>query len=228
MPIYNPMITEIDEKETRRYAGLAGHTSFPPDRVRQACEDAHVLTKAQGSWQLYAYDPDEAALLCDPPFFFDSPAVVNHLSGSLHVAALAVTIGPALEEEVSTRFSAGNYTDAYLLDAAGSAAVETAADLLNQAIVQYAARLGCLTTRRFSPGYGAWDIRNQPRLLRLAEGHLIGMKTTSSCMLTPRKSVTAVIGLLPQQPSPLPPALQAETSSCNYCTINHCHARKES
>ena len=49
---------------------------------------------------------------------------------------------------------------------------------------------------RFSPGYGDWDVHAQPDLLRLTQAETIGISLTESFMLRPRKSVTAVIGLL--------------------------------
>lgn len=227
MPIYNPILTSLDETETRRYAGLAGHGNFPAERISMACAEALILSLVRGTWQLYAYDAEEGVILADPPVPLNSQELHNHLSAAIHVAVMAVTIGESLEEAVSAAFTAGKYADAYLLDAAGTTAVEAAADQVNQAINQYAARLGCTTTRRFSPGYGKWDIRCQPQILTLAEAHHIGLETTSTCMLTPRKSVTAVIGFVPLAATSLPPSLQQEAGNCLHCSLPQCHARKE-
>ena len=48
---------------------------------------------------------------------------------------------------------------------------------------------------RFSPGYGDWPIDQQPELIRLAKAGEIGVSLSSSMMLIPRKSITAIIGL---------------------------------
>ena len=36
MPFYHPMIREIDEKEMRRYAGLARAKDFPDNLIKEA------------------------------------------------------------------------------------------------------------------------------------------------------------------------------------------------
>ncbi len=49
---------------------------------------------------------------------------------------------------------------------------------------------------RFSPGYGDFDIRYQDMMLRMLHADKsIGLTMTDSYMLTPAKSVTAVIGI---------------------------------
>ncbi|HPV30603.1 MAG TPA: methionine synthase, partial [Deltaproteobacteria bacterium] len=52
-----------------------------------------------------------------------------------------------------------------------------------------------ITSRRFSAGYGDFELENQRIMyerLRLGE---IGVEITDSCILIPEKSVTAVAGI---------------------------------
>lgn len=84
------------------------------------------------------------------------------------------------------------------MDAAATTAVEHVADGIEQAIDQKFNMQGLVRRWRFSPGYGDWPIQAQPEMLRLAKAHEIGISLTSSLMLTPRKSVTAIIGLIPK------------------------------
>jgi hypothetical protein len=48
---------------------------------------------------------------------------------------------------------------------------------------------------RFSPGYGDFDITHQTDILRILDAQKIGLTETKTHMLTPLKSVTAVIGI---------------------------------
>ena len=49
---------------------------------------------------------------------------------------------------------------------------------------------------RFSPGYGDFSIEHQGMILRMLDtAKTIGLTMTDSSMLTPSKSVTAVLGL---------------------------------
>ena len=81
------------------------------------------------------------------------------------------------------------------LDAAASAAIEEVCD---EAQRQIALELECALTARFSCGYGDLPLVIQPQFLSLLDaGRKIGLSASTSGMLTPIKSVTAVIGILP-------------------------------
>lgn len=74
---------------------------------------------------------------------------------------------------------------------------------------------------RFSPGYGDFSILHQREFLGLLEaGKRIGLSMTESSMLTPTKSVTAVIGL-GEEP------LRCPRSGCGACAKRDCAYRRE-
>lgn len=79
---------------------------------------------------------------------------------------------------------------------------------------------GLVRRWRFSPGYGDWPLDSQAEMLRLATASQIGLNLTSSLMLTPRKSVTAIIGLIPKNKDTEP-----EKQSCKYCPKSNCNFR---
>lgn len=225
MPVnyYNPVITEINIKEMLRYAGLNKSQQFSEDLIRWACDEARVLIKPQAIWQKYQYaagsmgEWQQTALI--------GKGIVRHLQNSTEAVIMAVSIGQQLEQAVSRYFQQGEYTRGLLLDAAGTTAVETAADSVNQLIREQAAKNGMTITSRFSPGYGDWDITVQPEIVSLAKGEQIGITVTESCMLIPRKSITAVIGLQPDKPLSI--CLPADSNNCEACTKTNCIARRE-
>ncbi|CUH95777.1 hypothetical protein P22_1857 [Propionispora sp. 2/2-37] len=227
MPIYNATLTHIDINETKRYAGLMRTADFPNQLVVNACMEAHVLAEPKGIWEIYPYDADLETILAEQPCRLQGEKIIAHLEHCSQVAVLAVTIGEELEKLVSHHFSKGNYTAGLLLDAAGTTAVEETADQLSALIAQHAAKQGYDTTFRFSPGYGGWDITVQPAILQLIQAHRIGITTTDTCMLVPRKSVTAVIGLTPHQNQLMVPTM-GKTEGCSTCTQLNCQSRKRS
>ena len=99
--------------------------------------------------------------------------------------------------------------------------MEATANQVNQAINAQLSKLGFFTLARFSPGYGDWDIIVQPEILKLARANLINVTATNSCMLLPRKSVTAVIGFIPEKNT-------VAQASCTDCNQKNCLARKGS
>lgn len=218
MATYNIPLTTIDEAEVVRYAGS---TKLAPaaTALAAACRDTLLLARARASWQLYSYDQQRIneLTLC-------GQSITAHLADCTEVAVLAVTIGPALEAAVSKAFAAGEYSAGLLLDAAGTTAVEAAADAANAYIAAEASRRGLEAVNRFSPGYGDWPLAQQPAVLKLADGEAVGIEVTESCMLLPRKSVTAVIGL--RSPADGSPPVICQ-SSCSNCAKINCLARKE-
>ena len=94
-------------------------------------------------------------------------------------------------------FKQGNYTVGLLLDAAATTAVEQVADQVNEVINTIAKKQGYKPTWRFSPGYGNWPLEIQPQLAKIIKTEMIGLQVTENYLLFPRKSVTAIIGLMP-------------------------------
>lgn len=92
------------------------------------------------------------------------------------------------------RLAAVDMAMAVALDAAGTAAVESAAD---EAEVLLRSELkGAELTPRFSPGYGDMPLSFGRDIIKLTEAErYLGVTLTESDTLLPSKSVTAVIGI---------------------------------
>ena len=223
MPIYNASLTHIDKSETKRYAGLS-KVVFDEKLIEHACLEAQLLSQAKGIWQIYDYNHSTHTIEAEVPANIKGKVVQRHLQNATKIIVLAVTIGEDIENAVTNHFKANNYTHSILLDAAATTAVEMAADTMEKTIKQYIEAKGYQTIMRFSPGYGDWDITFQPEMLRLSSAQEIGITLTSSMMLIPRKSVTAVIGLVPNCDGS---ALQT-SHDCKSCNKLDCLARKES
>ena len=132
-----------------------------------------------------------------------------------------VTAGPEIEERASALLREGESTRALLLDAAGSAAAEEAADLLGAIVAgqehgQSAARVGC----RVSPGYGPWPLQSQ-RLLFKTLPHLeVGVSLTRSLLMVPRKSISFAMWMGESgQPRRAP-------GGCESCGLESCRHRR--
>ncbi|VBB07490.1 Hypothetical protein LUCI_2739 [Lucifera butyrica] len=226
MPVYNVPITRINETETRRYAGLRDVANFPHTLLAQACLEAHSLIVPRGNWHTYPYDPEQGIIEASNLLVLSGQKIITHLRQASQVAVMAVTVGLKLEEAISKQFEQGNYTTGLLMDAAGTAAVEETADKISALIQQDASRIGYTSTSRFSPGYGDWDITVQPDILTLAGGYELDITVTETSMLQPRKSVTAIIGLIPYQGNIQ--QVPCTVISCQECTQSSCMARKNS
>ena len=77
------------------------------------------------------------------------------------------------------------------------------------------AKEGLYLRPRFSPGYGDFSIGHQEEILRMLDAaKTIGLTMTAGGMLTPMKSVTAVIGL--SRPCHIKGCEACEKTDCVY------------
>ena len=108
---------------------------------------------------------------------------------------LAVTIGPGADLLVR-RTQIRDMMKAMVYQAVGAAMVEAWCDEVNEKIVEEASARGFFPRPRFSPGYGDFPLEVQKDFERILEmTKTIGVSLSDSLLMTPTKSVTAVIGL---------------------------------
>ena len=226
MPVYNAPLLRIDSQETRRYAGLMKAKDFDEAKIADACQEARLLATPRGIWQVYDYDCQRQEIKADPPCIIEGTKIGAHLAGCDKVILLAATVGEAIEETVTAQFAAGEYAASVLLDAAATTAVEQLADAMEKAIKPKAAAKGYGMRWRFSPGYGDWPIEQQPELIRLSQAADIGISLSSSMMLVPRKSITAIIGLYKEDKSTPAASTVKHAKGCAACHKMDCPARK--
>jgi Vitamin B12 dependent methionine synthase, activation domain len=167
---------------------------------------------------------DEARALISPRGLFrieaSKCAVALGLKSrlGLELALGLVTIGFPLERRVTDLLASGETTRALLLDAAGSAAAEEAADELERCI--HTRRV----PRRFSPGYGAWPLTAQRALFELLPHEEIEVQLLPSCLMAPRKSVSFAVWLGPENEADIPEECRA--GRCETCDMTTCPYRE--
>ena len=82
------------------------------------------------------------------------------------------------------------------LQALGSERVESLCDAFNEEMKTYFEKRGYKLKPRFSPGYGDLSIELQKELLpALNSAKLLGISLGDNLMMSPSKSVTAIIGI---------------------------------
>jgi len=115
------------------------------------------------------------------------------------VAICICTIGPELEQEIKKLMEKNEMTRALILDALGSEAAEEVAIQSDRILAEKAREMNLWPSKRFSPGYGKWDIKEQRFIFRMLPAANIGVRLTESCMMVPRKSVSFRINFYKEQ-----------------------------
>ncbi|MBO5906693.1 MAG: Vitamin B12 dependent methionine synthase activation subunit [Clostridia bacterium] len=125
----------------------------------------------------------------------DSRALERVLSGCDSIVLFAATLGVGADRLIM-RYSARNPAKALVLDAIFTERIEALCDTFCLEIKKEMERRGCETQKRFSAGYADFPLEAQRDVfLCLTPEKNIGVHLNSTLLMTPTKSVTAIIGI---------------------------------
>jgi len=145
----------------------------------------------------------------------------SHFARTTPLIAAVCTIGDALEKRVQELANGGDTARAMILDAMGSAAVESLANRCNQLICERLDPAAPSPEGRRSPGYGDLDLKEQEHIFALLAPSEIGVRLTAAFMMTPRKSVSFLMPLSGGTTTDRGP------TRCNRCGMGDCAYREE-
>lgn len=147
--------------------------------------------------------------------------IKEHLKDSEEVILLAATIGNKIEKKISL-YQRTNLTKALILDSCATTAVEELCDLIENKIKEEVHSENKGITFRYSPGYGDLPLSLQkPIIDTLKADKIIGLTTSDKHLLFPRKSVTAIIGIIEREQ-------ETNSKGCEVCkNYENCSFRKE-
>ena len=186
----------IPGREVARYLGYSREAILAGDELIDATiKKVKTLMAGKAVYCRYPLDFfDEDGILI-PYGRIHSRQLRDNLEGCTEIYIFAATIGAAFDREL-TRAKLRSLADAALLQAAGAAAIEAVCDDLNDKLEAEAQAEGRRLHRRFSPGYGDFDLENQKGLFAvLNPSKYIGLSLMDTLIMSPEKSVSAVIGV---------------------------------
>lgn len=135
-----------------------------------------------------------------------------------------VTAGGGIEERAQACLRRGEATQALLLDAAGSAAAEEAADRLGAIVAGEKGGAGPAAVPvscRISPGFGRWPLEAQRQLFARLPHERVGVTLLPSLLMLPRKSISFAMWL-GADARPI-----TGLSGCARCRYEHCRYRRK-
>lgn len=189
-------LESLDKSEALRYMGY-GETR-PDENVRSmmdSCEKALLeVIKPCAIYHVFDIEPvNDGVSVCGTSLVLRGRAISEHLAGCGKCVLLAATLS-AHADKLIRRYEAADMTLAVMTDYLASAAVEQVCNEVDEVVRREFSEY--YQTWRFSPGYGDLPLDIQGEFLDVLQAQKrIGLNATDSNILTPRKSVTAVIGL---------------------------------
>lgn len=211
----------IRHEEVLRYLGYRGQ-EISDDLMGEvlSCEKEMLETaKPKSVFCIFdCIDTPDGIALSGTTLVLKGDDIKTHLAGCTKVALLAATLSFDADRLISSA-QVESMSKSLILDAAADALIEQVCDGVESEI--HAATPNLHATWRFSPGYGDFPVSLQNEILTVLNTQKrIGLCATDSHLLTPRKSVTAVIGLSEKE-------LPTKRKGCESCTMREtCTYRK--
>ena len=198
----------INPNEICRHLGFSSHTAVDPATKRLIDECCELLMKTVHPRGIYRTD----RLLTDrskeiPELIMaeglvhirGSRNLADNLDGCTGVTLVAATLGPQADRLIA-RAEKQSMAKACVLQACAASMIESWLEAQNQNLANRFEQEGFRLHPRFSPGYGDLPLNCQQSVLNaLDAGKYLGLQClTGSDLMTPMKSITALIGHEPK------------------------------
>ena len=185
---------ELDRGEMLRYSGA--RTAVP--EVQELLEECIAEAEGRFTYKVcYAEFPikREGGVLDLGFTSTASSALAKNLSGCEGIILFAATVGLEIDRLIA-RYSAVSPTKALLLDALGGERIESLCNSFCRDIEAKKRAEGKVLRPRFSAGYGDFPIEEQVKIFAALDcPKRIGVSLNESLLMSPSKSVTALIGI---------------------------------
>ncbi len=222
------IMLEVNRKEVERYLGYSGVTTIDDEvnkkideciaEMQECINPKYTYKTFPIHWKFsYKFIPEENRKEKNTTCEFagitvQSGNLLKNLDGCAEIVMLAVTLGNEPDMLVR-KAEVRDMLKAYTFQAVGAAMAEAWIDEINIKIVEEAKAKGLHARPRFSPGYGDFPLEVQKDFERILEmPKRIGVTLSDSLLMTPTKSITAVIGLSEIDTN-------CEKSGCEQCSM---------
>lgn len=207
-------------REAIRYLGYGRHAV--DDRTMQQIQDSFTelesVARARFVYRIFSLHQKDEMLIIENNRI-ESKSLLKNLKDCDQVVFFAATLGSGVDVLIR-RYSITDMSKAVVLQACAAAMLEEYCDECQQMIADKVKEDGYYLRPRFSPGYGDLSIEFQEPFVKLLNtAKLIGLTVTESCMMTPTKSVTALIGMSRKQE-------HCHAQGCEVCGKLDCEYRR--
>ncbi len=184
----------IDLNEVLRYSGMKENS----DEVSQMLSECIEMARPKLTYKV-CYDIFPISVHDDTVSFpfaeVESHKLSTHLSGCESTVVFSATVGLEIDRLIAknTRLSP---TRALLFQAFGAERIESLCNLFCNDLKTAFREENKLTLSRFSPGYGDLPLDFQRHIFRILDSpRKIGLSLNESLLMSPSKSVTAIVGV---------------------------------
>lgn len=209
----------VNERECLRYAGCDQRAASAEERqLFLSC-----LAEAEGKlsykvcWERLPVKK-EGTCLDFGCMRTDSAGLAKNLEGCEEIILFAATIGLSIDRAIR-RYTNLSPAKALFFQAIGAERIESLCDAFCAERKEELAAEGKFLRPRFSPGYGDLPLELQRDIFRVLDcSRKIGLTLNESLLMSPSKSVTAIIGISREEK-------EIDKQKCSLCQKADCAYR---
>ncbi len=203
----------IDEREILRYAGYKGAAN---ERIQTLLSTCIAENQTAFSYRVCYLVTETRSLL--QKWGEGSTLLSRRLQDSEYTLLFAATVGLEIDRRI-LRAESTNSAKALLLQAFGAERIESLCDAFCGEVTKACEERGYTVGSRFSAGYGDFPLERQRDIFALLDCERgIGLTLNDSLLMTPTKSVTALL--------PIGKKMKREEGGCAICDKQDCPNRK--
>ena len=211
---------DIRMKEAVRYLGYGRHAIDEQtlEFVQDSFQELERVTDARFVYRIFEIIEENENELTIGGIRIQSKNLCKNLKNCKHGIVFCATLGTSVDLLLK-RYSVSDMSKTVVLQACAAAFLEEYCDRMQKQI-EDGLENGLYLRPRFSPGYGDFSILHQKELLQMTDASKkIGLALTEGYMLTPTKSITAVMGISSE-------ARDCTIKGCEMCTKEDCIYRR--
>ncbi|MBQ8859500.1 MAG: Vitamin B12 dependent methionine synthase activation subunit [Clostridia bacterium] len=185
---------DFDKKEILRYAGVCGEPCELEEILEGCVEEIKTKLVYKVCYREFPLTRFDGRL--DLGFIKTaSVGLTKNLAGCESIVLFAATVGMEIDRQIA-RYATLSPTKALLFQAIGAERIEGLCDAFCRDIAEEKAKIGFKTRPRFSAGYGDFPLEAQKEIFAVLDcPRKIGLTLNQCLLMSPSKSVTAIIGV---------------------------------
>lgn len=163
--------------------------------ISESFKELDLIADKKSIYRIFTVSYIEKNTLSIGNLKIQSGNLQKSLKGCGEVVLFGATLGTDVDRQIR-KYELLDMSRAVVMQACAAAYLEEFCDDIQRKIAVQMEADGKFLRPRFSPGYGDFSILHQKELLAMLDASKkIGLSMTEGYMLTPTKSVTAVIGI---------------------------------
>ncbi len=189
----------IDKKEILRYLGYKNQEidEITNNLIDEAIEEIKKIVEKRYVYKVFDISRKENKIFLEnTKFELKGDNIKEHLKKSKKCILLGISLGHKIDTRIRY-YEKISMDKALILDACATTVIEDISNEICKKIAKTLKKDEKSLTRRYSPGYGDLSLDIQGKFLSLIDARkTIGLTSTNSNILIPRKSITAIMGII--------------------------------